>query len=164
METGFRIRSCSKCEVGGRQLANRRQRPICISDSAPIYADAVINGTATFELEPPTEAEMTARMRHLTGGGYPYLTAELDGGVAGYAYAGPYRIRSAYRFTVENSVYVAPVAKRLGVGRAAAPVRRPPLRLKSLQTPRPKAGAFLFAHDPEKWKPVFGSDHAPSLK
>ena len=96
-------------------------RPATLSDIpavARVYADAVINGTATFELEPPTEVEMTARMRHLTGGGYPYLAAELDGGFAGYAYAGPYRIRPAYRFTVENSVYVAPAATRRGVGRA----------------------------------------------
>ena len=96
----------------------RPATPSDIPAIARIYADAVINGTATFELEPPTEAEMTERMRHLTGGGFPYLAAELDGDVAGYAYAGAYRIRPAYRFTVENSVYVAPVAKRLGVGRA----------------------------------------------
>jgi L-amino acid N-acyltransferase YncA len=83
-----------------------------------IYAQSVINGTATFELEPPSEAEMAARMAQIREGGYPYLAAELDGAFAGYAYAGAYRIRPAYRFTVENSLYVAPAAQRRGVGRS----------------------------------------------
>ncbi len=61
---------------------------------------------------------MAARMRQLTEGGYPYLTAEVDGAFAGYAYVGAYRIRPAYRFTVENSLYVAPAIQRRGVGRA----------------------------------------------
>lgn len=83
-----------------------------------IYREFVVHSTASFELEPPGEAEMTARMRHLTENGFPYLTAELDGAVAGYAYAGPYRIRSGFRFTVEDSLYVAPWAQRRGAGRA----------------------------------------------
>jgi L-amino acid N-acyltransferase YncA len=72
-----------------------------------IYAHAVRHGTASFELEPPDEAEMARRQRVLFEGGFPYLVAELDGAVAGYAYAGPYRARPAYRFSVEDSVYVA---------------------------------------------------------
>jgi L-amino acid N-acyltransferase YncA len=83
-----------------------------------IYAHAVLHGTASFELEPPDETEMARRMRSLLDGGYPYLVAELDGAVSGYAYAGPYRTRPAYRFSVEDSVYVAPEAQRRGVGRA----------------------------------------------
>jgi L-amino acid N-acyltransferase YncA len=83
-----------------------------------IYADAVAHGTASFELEPPSETEMTRRMQELTGNGFPYLAADVDGTLAGYAYAGPYRARPAYRFTVENSVYVAPEAQGRGVGRA----------------------------------------------
>jgi phosphinothricin acetyltransferase len=83
-----------------------------------IYAHAVLHGTASFELEPPDETEMARRMRALLDGGYPYLVAELDGAVSGYAYAGPYRTRPAYRFSVEDSVYVAPEAQRRGVGRA----------------------------------------------
>src|SRR5205085_8718997 len=79
-----------------------------------IYAHAVRHGTASFELEPPDEAEMTRRQRALLDGGYPYLVAEIDGSVAGYAYAGPYRTRPAYRYTVENSVYIAPDAHRRG--------------------------------------------------
>jgi L-amino acid N-acyltransferase YncA len=81
-----------------------------------IYADAVRTGTATFELEPPDLAEMTSRFRNLTGAGFPYLVAIADGRVAGYAYAGPYRARPAYRFTVEDSVYLAPDAYRQGIG------------------------------------------------
>ena len=83
-----------------------------------IYADAVEHGTASFELEPPNEAEMARRMQELTDNGFPNLAADVDGTLAGYAYAGPYRARPAYRFTIENSVYVAPEAQGRGVGRA----------------------------------------------
>ncbi|TXN84294.1 GNAT family N-acetyltransferase [Methylobacterium sp. WL8] len=83
-----------------------------------IYADAVLNGTASFEVEPPTEAEMARRRSALVADGFPYLAAEQDGVVRGYAYAGPYRARAAYRSTVEDSVYVAEAARGLGIGRA----------------------------------------------
>jgi L-amino acid N-acyltransferase YncA len=83
-----------------------------------IYGHAVRHGTASFELEPPDEAEMARRQRALVEHGFPYLVAELNGDVAGYAYAGPYRPRPAYRFSVEDSVYVAAEAHRRGVGRA----------------------------------------------
>jgi phosphinothricin acetyltransferase len=95
-------------------------RPAVLSDIPAItriYAHAVRHGTASFELEPPDEAEMTRRMRALLEGGFPYLAAERDGVLAGYAYAGPYRTRPAYRFTVEDSVYVAPDAQGAGIGR-----------------------------------------------
>jgi L-amino acid N-acyltransferase YncA len=81
-----------------------------------IYEHAVRYGTATFELIPPDLAEMTRRFRALMDGGFPYLVAVLDGDVAGYAYAGPYRPRPAYRFTVENSIYLRPAIHRRGVG------------------------------------------------
>jgi L-amino acid N-acyltransferase YncA len=81
-----------------------------------VYEQAVLTGTATFELEPPDLAEMTRRFRSLSDGGFPYFTALLDGRVAGYAYAGPYRPRPAYRFTVENSVYLDPISHRRGIG------------------------------------------------
>ncbi len=81
-----------------------------------IYDQAVRHGTATFELEPPDLAEMTRRFRTLTDGGFPYFVATLAGGVVGYAYAGAYRPRPAYRFTVENSVYLDPAAHRRGIG------------------------------------------------
>src|SRR4051812_42221208 len=96
----------------------RTATPADIPAIVRIYAEAVVAGTATFELDPPGEAEMAARMAHITDGGYPYLVAELDGAFAGYAYAAAYRIRPAYRFTVENSLYVEPGAQRRGVGRA----------------------------------------------
>jgi len=83
-----------------------------------IYADAVLNGTASYELEPPTRAEMGQRYDSLTDAGYPYLVAERDGVILGYAYAGPFRARPAYRFIVEDSVYVAPEAKGSGIGKA----------------------------------------------
>jgi phosphinothricin acetyltransferase len=83
-----------------------------------IYAEAVRHGTASFELEPPDEAEMARRQRALLEAGYPYLAAEFDGALMGYAYAGPYRLRPAYRWSVEDSVYVAPEAFRRGVGHA----------------------------------------------
>jgi phosphinothricin acetyltransferase len=82
-----------------------------------IYAHAVTHGTASFELEAPQEAEMARRLDALFAGGFPYLVAEGDGGVLGYAYAGPYRARPAYRFTVEDSVYIAPAAQGRGLGR-----------------------------------------------
>jgi phosphinothricin acetyltransferase len=95
----------------------RPATPADIPAITRIYAHAVRHGTASFELEPPDEAEMMRRMRALFDGGYPYLVAEAEGAVAGYAYAGPYRTRPAYRFSVENSVYVAPEAHRRGIGR-----------------------------------------------
>jgi phosphinothricin acetyltransferase len=81
-----------------------------------IYAHAVRYGTATFELIPPDLAEMTRRFRALMDGGFPYFVAALDGRVVGYAYAGAYRPRPAYRFTVENSVYLEPAIHRRGIG------------------------------------------------
>ena len=81
-----------------------------------IYDHAVRYGTATFELIPPDLAEMTRRFKSLMDGGFPYLVAALDGRVIGYAYAGAYRPRPAYRFTVENSVYLAPAIHRRGIG------------------------------------------------
>ncbi|MCB1546678.1 MAG: N-acetyltransferase [Hyphomicrobiaceae bacterium] len=82
-----------------------------------IYAPAVRDGTASFEYEPPDEAEMARRWQSIVDGGYPYLVA-LDGGeVAGYAYASSYRPRAAYRYVVENSIYIAPGRHGQGVGR-----------------------------------------------
>ena len=82
-----------------------------------IYQHAVLHGTATFELIPPDLAEMSRRFGALMDGGYPYFVAALENRVVGYAYAGPYRPRPAYRFTVENSVYLQPDIHRRGIGR-----------------------------------------------
>lgn len=81
-----------------------------------IYAHAVRHGTATFELDPPDLTEMTGRFDALIAGGFPYLVAVMEDVVAGYAYAGPYRARPAYRFTVENSVYLDPKAQGRRIG------------------------------------------------
>jgi L-amino acid N-acyltransferase YncA len=81
-----------------------------------IYAHEVRFGTATFELIPPDLAEMTRRFHALVEGGFPYLVAVLDGRVIGYAYASAFRPRPAYRFTVENSVYLRPAIHRRGIG------------------------------------------------
>ena len=102
-------------------MSNTEIRPATKSDIdaiTAIYADAVTHGTASYELEPPTRAEMAKRFEALVAGGFPYLVAEDEAGkLVGYAYAGPFRPRPAYRFIVENSVYVAPEAKGKGVGR-----------------------------------------------
>jgi phosphinothricin acetyltransferase len=81
-----------------------------------IYDHAVRYGTATFELIPPDLTEMTRRFGVLMDGGFPYLVAALEGRVVGYGYAGAYRPRPAYRFTVENSVYLQPAIHRRGIG------------------------------------------------
>jgi L-amino acid N-acyltransferase YncA len=102
-------------------MSNFNIRPALPHDVAAItriYAHAVLHGTASFETEPPDEAEMARRLDVLLSGGFPYLVAEVSGAVAGYAYAGPYRARPAYRFTVEDSVYVAPDTQRQGIGHA----------------------------------------------
>ena len=83
---------------------------------AAIYAVHVRHGLASFEEVPPDVAEMVARWRAIVERGLPYLVAEVDGEVEGYCYAAPYRARSAYRFTLENSVYVAPGRGRGGLG------------------------------------------------
>lgn len=88
-----------------------------IAAIAAIYADAVRNGTATYELEPPSVDEMAARFAGLKSYGYPRLVAEERGRVIAYAYAGPFRARPAYRFIVEDSIYVDPGAKGRGLGR-----------------------------------------------
>ena len=100
-------------------MSNPEIRPATeadLSSITAIYEQAVRFGTATFELIPPDLAEMTRRYRALMDGGFPYFVAVLDGRVVGYAYAGPYRPRPAYRFTVENSVYLDPAIHRRGVG------------------------------------------------
>ena len=85
---------------------------------AEIYGHAVLHGFGTFEEEPPSAADMNARRLAIAGQGLPYLVAEADGQVLGFAYAGPFRPRAAYRYTLEDSVYVAPQAAGKGVGRA----------------------------------------------
>jgi L-amino acid N-acyltransferase YncA len=84
-----------------------------------IYRDSVLNGVATYEVTPPTEAEMALRFAAITGNRYPYIVA-LDerGMLVGYAYASAFRTRTAYRFLVEDSIYLAPEMRGKGIGRA----------------------------------------------
>jgi L-amino acid N-acyltransferase YncA len=95
----------------------RPATPADIGAITRIYAHAVVHGTASFEIEPPAEAEMARRRQVLLAKGFPYLVAEIAGAVAGYAYAGPYRDRRAYDWCVEDSIYVAPEFYRKGIGR-----------------------------------------------
>ncbi|MEM7424635.1 MAG: N-acetyltransferase family protein [Pseudomonadota bacterium] len=89
-----------------------------LDEIASIYAHEVLHGLATFEEVPPSVAELDRRRLEVVDFGLPYLVAELDGKIAGYAYAGRFRPRPAYRNAVENSVYVAAVQRGRGVGRA----------------------------------------------
>lgn len=82
-----------------------------------IYGWNVLHGTGTFEVEPPGEPEMTQRHRDLTAKGLPWLVAQRAGQVVGYACASPFRPRQAFRFCVEDSVYLAPDCLRQGIGR-----------------------------------------------
>ncbi len=83
-----------------------------------IYAYHVLNGTASFEIDAPDENEIARRRCDLENHGLPYIVAEQDGTVLGYAYAGPYRARPAYRYTVEDSIYVDPSYTGMGIGRS----------------------------------------------
>jgi L-amino acid N-acyltransferase YncA len=83
---------------------------------AAIYGQHVMHGSASFETDPPPPHEIARRRAALLEGGYPYLVAERDGSLAGYAYASAYRPRAAYRNTVENSIYLHPDAIGSGLG------------------------------------------------
>lgn len=101
-----------------RDLKIRPTAPEDLPAITAIYDHAVRTGTATFEIEPPDLSEMTRRYRALIENNSPYFVAVSDGQIAGYAYAGSYRPRPAYRFTVEDSVYLAPEYQRRGIGAA----------------------------------------------
>jgi L-amino acid N-acyltransferase YncA len=83
-----------------------------------IYAHAVRHGTATYELDPPSRVDMAVRYAALNEGGYPYIVAEEGGTITGFAYAGPFRPRPAYRFIVEDSIYLSPDFQGKGIGKA----------------------------------------------
>ncbi len=85
---------------------------------AAIYGHHCLHGFGTFEEAAPTPADMTERLAAVQGRGLPYLAAEVGGEVAGFAYAGPFRPRAAYRYTVEDSVYIAPERTGQGIGKA----------------------------------------------
>lgn len=84
-----------------------------------IYRDSVLHGTASYEITPPELAEMASRRAGIIEKGYPYIAAEApDGTLLGYAYASAFRTRPAYRWLVEDSIYLAPQARGKGVGKA----------------------------------------------
>ena len=85
---------------------------------ADIYRGYVLHGLGSFEVDPPSAAEMDARRRAIQEAGLPYYVAGSGGAVAGYAYAALYRTRPGYRHTVEDSIYVAPAWGRRGIGLA----------------------------------------------
>ena len=96
-------------------------RPSHDQDIQPIttiYAHHVLHGTGTFETEPPSVADMTIRRSDVLSKGLPYLVAEHDGQVVGFAYGNWFKPRPAYRYSVEDSIYLAPDRHRQGLGRA----------------------------------------------
>jgi phosphinothricin acetyltransferase len=94
-------------------------RPSTVADLpaiSAIYAEAVLQGTGTFELDPPDIADMSQRRQAVLANGLPWLVAEREGSILGYAYANHFRPRLAYRFCVEDSIYLHPDARGQGVG------------------------------------------------
>ena len=95
----------------------RPATPADLPDIQRIYGHHVTTGFASFEEVAPDLAEMTRRYTAIVEAGFPYLVAEAGGRVVGYTYCGSYRPRPAYRYSVENSVYLAPESARKGIGR-----------------------------------------------
>lgn len=97
-------------------LVVRDSTPQDVADIQRIYAHHVLHSTASYEEVPPDASEIAGRRQAVLDFGTPYLVAELDGVVQGYAYAGQFRTRTAYRYTLEHSIYVAPDATGHGIG------------------------------------------------
>jgi phosphinothricin acetyltransferase len=95
----------------------RAALPSDMADVTRIYAPYVLSTTISFETEVPSVETMMARHHAIVAAGTPYLVAVLDHRVVGYAYAGPYKARAAYRFTVEHSVYLDASVTGRGLGR-----------------------------------------------
>jgi L-amino acid N-acyltransferase YncA len=100
------------------ELAIRPSRDDDVAAIAAIYGHHVLHGIASFEEVPPDAAEMARRRAELVARGLPYLVAERAGRVVGYCYAGPYRARIGYRFSLEDSIYIDPGEVGRGIGRA----------------------------------------------
>lgn len=102
--------------MSGANVTIRESSDADVPAIAAIYGHHVLEGTGTFEIELPDEAEIARRRQDLVQRGFPWLVAEVNGAVVGYAYAGPFRAREAYRFTAEDSIYVHPESMGQGVG------------------------------------------------
>ncbi len=100
------------------EILIRPSRDDDVAPIAAIYGHHVLHGIASFEEAPPSVAEMARRRGDIVGRGFPYLVAERGGRVVGYCYAGPYRARIGYRFTVEDSIYIDEREIGRGIGRA----------------------------------------------
>ena len=95
----------------------RPSRDEDVAAIAAIYGHHVLHGTGTFETEPPSATDMAARRADVLAKGLPYLVAEADGQVVGFAYCNWFKPRPAYRFSAEDSIYVADSTRGMGVGR-----------------------------------------------
>lgn len=100
------------------KVAIRASADADVARIAPFYIDSVRTGTASWEYEPPGVEEFARRRTEILAKGFPYLVAEFDGRVVGYAHASSYRARIGYRFTVEDSVYVDAAMTGRGIGKA----------------------------------------------
>jgi L-amino acid N-acyltransferase YncA len=99
-----------------RSVRIRPANPADVSAITQIYADHVMHGTGTFETDPPNDDEIARRLQAITERGLPWLVAERDDEITGYAYAGPFRARPAYDWLVEDSIYLRSDCLRLGIG------------------------------------------------
>jgi L-amino acid N-acyltransferase YncA len=116
------VRPAAQRESVVMSLLIRDSRPADVPAITAIFGHAVLHGNASFELVPPDATEVARRRDALLAAGFPHLVAEdATGRVVGYCSAGTYRPRPGYRFTVENSVYVAPDCQGQGIGRAMLP-------------------------------------------
>lgn len=88
-----------------------------IPEICEIYADEVLNGVSSWEEQPPSVDELSSRFNAIIEAGFPYRVVEIEATIAGYSYASAYRPRSAYRYTVENTIYVHKDYRGLGLGR-----------------------------------------------
>jgi L-amino acid N-acyltransferase YncA len=104
--------------MGASELLVRASQDDDVAAIAAIYGHHVLHGVASFEEAPPSEAEIARRRAELLARDFPYFVAERAGKVVGYCYAGPYRPRVGYRFSVEDSIYLDPAEVGRGIGRA----------------------------------------------
>ena len=102
--------------MGGLTIRDAREADA--AGVAAIYRYHVIHGTASYDTEPPSEEAFKAKIRYVVAAGWPFLSAERNGAIVGYAYATQFRDRAAYGWTAENSIYVHPDSMGHGVGKA----------------------------------------------